>query len=1360
MEGLIALMVIILVVMLIVVPIMTFTNSSNVSNLREKIKKLEERVQQQGVTLKELYAKMEQAEHLVLPQRNSFAREEMPAETQFSAADENDQEDGVLPVAQTAAIDIPIVAVTTSDFNEAELPDGQQIAVEQPVQLQEVIAEPLYREEDKAFSEAVEEKKSFVTQERVKQTQPPQKEPRFKLPEVPNLFDQAITYIKQWFKTGNMPVKVGVLVLFAGVASLLNYAATQGWINPSIQAKFAVVTALSMGAFVFAWRKREKHRMFSLSLQGGSIGILLLTIFAAYKLYDILPASIAFGITIVLVAFAGFLAVMQNAMVMAIFAVLAGFLAPIWLSTGGGNHVALFSYYAILNAGILGMSWYRPWRFLNLLGFAFTFGIGALWGYDSYIPEKFATTEPFLLLFFAFYLFIPILYARKYKGDIRNKIDASLVFGAPLIAFALQAKLLEDSRYALAGCAFGLGLIYFALKHFFSTRENLKDFTPAYLALGMGFTTLAVPLAFSAQQTSCIYALQGAALVWWGGRQNRLLSRLSGVGLQILASFAFMFTLGSFSSSSMDVPIANASFINMLILSGAALFSAWCYRYQSTPWLDKLIKAQDSQVFSMPNLFYIWGLFWWCIAGTREIHEFVAAINRADFAIIFVALTAWLAAEANKKWSSRLLGLTTMMSLCLLLILVFWQNQLHETPLMGLGWLAWAGYIVLGARSIMLWRRPQENAVLPEATVAQFLWWPTLTLVATLSLNWLTQQYDWNHDLSLAITALPMLVVVAMSLWFWRIVRLPLGEVFNKTRDHLQGVYFGAGLVIWSVAMFLPANNVLLPWVPFLNPVEFLQVGFAYMLWVWLKRQNTQPWFSDAMQGMAFAVMGLLMLSVTTLRAVHHWGDVPWDGYLLTSDLALRYLSIVWSMVTIMVSRHAIRKNLVGLQECCLVLQAAAGAAFIKSWGLTTSWNGLLLNLDYLAMLALSLAGIITAWWYLYYEKTNRQSEKFKAIAFYMWGLLWWGASIFHEVDRYAVDYHYGMLIGMAGITAWVASKVYSYKAAYRKESLSITVAVLIGLGVVLNLWQADHGAHLFNLHSFSIVGWGMFAALTWLSIINIREKGGLAAKIAQIGWWSWLALSISIELGWVCIEQLKLSYSSAWYQGGVMLPWLLLMAATVWRWSWVSRPLGASLDSWRNRLLQVMLVVGGVIWSGALFLPSNTSPLPWIAILNPIDLLQLSFIAIVFYELLNSERQYDRWLTSHHKMLLLSIVGFTIMTVMTLRGVHHWGSVAWNAKLLTNNLTQTSLSILWSALGVASWIWGSRKGQRLVWWGGAVLMGVVLAKLLLIDRQELGNVLGIVSFIGYGLLCVVVGYFAPAPPKEVLNEAVDKEGI
>jgi uncharacterized membrane protein len=114
----------------------------------------------------------------------------------------------------------------------------------------------------------------------------------------------------------------------------------------------------------------------------------------------------------------------------------------------------------------------------------------------------------------------------------------------------------------------------------------------------------------------------------------------------------------------------------------------------------------------------------------------------------------------------------------------------------------------------------------------------------------------------------------------------------------------------------------------------------------------------------------------------------------------------------------------------------------------------------------------------------------------------------------------------------------------------------------------------------------------------------------------------------------------------------------------------------------------------------------------------------------------------------LLAAGGLLFATAATLRGVHHLGHLPWNAALWSTTLAQTALTIVWSVLGLFGWVLGSRRGSRALWIAGAVLMGVVLAKLLLVDRSHLGSVLGIVSFIAYGLLCTLIGYLAPAPPR------------
>ncbi|WP_141739234.1 DUF2339 domain-containing protein, partial [Stenotrophomonas sp. BIIR7] len=209
---------------------------------------------------------------------------------------------------------------------------------------------------------------------------PARPEPFVPPPRGPDLGERIVGTIKRWFTEGNVPVKIGMLVLLAGVAALLKYASDQGWLNAPIELRLAAIAAGALAGLVFGWVQRERRRMFALALQGGAIGILLLTIFAAFKRYELIEPGIAFAMSIVLIAGMGVLAVVQNSRTLAVLGILAGFMAPIWLSTGSGNHVALFSYYAVLNAAILAIAWWRPWRALNLLGFAFTFGIGTAWG--------------------------------------------------------------------------------------------------------------------------------------------------------------------------------------------------------------------------------------------------------------------------------------------------------------------------------------------------------------------------------------------------------------------------------------------------------------------------------------------------------------------------------------------------------------------------------------------------------------------------------------------------------------------------------------------------------------------------------------------------------------------------------------------------------------------------------------------------------------------------------------------------------------------------------------------------------------------------------------------------------------------
>ena len=136
--------------------------------------------------------------------------------------------------------------------------------------------------------------------------------------------------------------------------------------------------SLALGAFallIVGWRLRERRAVYAQLLQGGGIAGLYLTVFAATRLYQLLPLGLGFGLLVVIALAAAVLAVAQNALSLAVIGTAGGFLAPILVSTGSGNHVALFTYYAMLNLGVFAVAWFRTWRVLNVLGFLFTFTI-------------------------------------------------------------------------------------------------------------------------------------------------------------------------------------------------------------------------------------------------------------------------------------------------------------------------------------------------------------------------------------------------------------------------------------------------------------------------------------------------------------------------------------------------------------------------------------------------------------------------------------------------------------------------------------------------------------------------------------------------------------------------------------------------------------------------------------------------------------------------------------------------------------------------------------------------------------------------------------------------------------------------
>ncbi len=348
------------------------------------------------------------------------------------------------------------------------------------------------------------------------------------------------TTTRTWLLTGNLVAKLGLVILFIGVAFLLKYVAAV--ITIPIELRLAAVVAADLGLLAWGWRLRTRRREIGLPVQGTAIAILMLVIFGAHQRYELIPAGFAFGLLVCLTAFTCLLAVLQDAPWLAAFGITGGFACPLLLSTGEGNHVALFSYYALLNAGVFALSITRSWRPLNLLGFAFTFVVGTAWGVLRYTPDNYPSAQGFLILFFLCYVAISLAFAHQQQARLKNYVDATLVLGTPLLAFGLQVGLVKDKPFGLALSTLALGTFYLGIASILLKRgrERWRVMLEAYAALGIIFGTLAVPFALDERWTSAAWALEGAGFVWLGLRWQRVSVWLFGLLLQVGAGWTFI----------------------------------------------------------------------------------------------------------------------------------------------------------------------------------------------------------------------------------------------------------------------------------------------------------------------------------------------------------------------------------------------------------------------------------------------------------------------------------------------------------------------------------------------------------------------------------------------------------------------------------------------------------------------------------------------------------------------------------------------------------------------------------------------------------------------------------------------------
>jgi uncharacterized membrane protein len=335
---------------------------------------------------------------------------------------------------------------------------------------------------------------------------------------------------------------VGVVALILAAGYLLRLSFDRGWISPLMRCIGGASGGIIVGAV--GWRLQPRYRTYGAALIGCGAAIIYLSVWAAARLYGVLPPTTGIvGLALVSVALA-MIAYSINVEALGTTAALGAFFAPILLGRDRANPGMLLLYLACMAAGLGLVAARRGWRLtmfvvaLSYFGVAFTGAAehGPPWGLLFYgvlggavgihvgLKERWWETR--FLSFGGGWAFV--FAASRHLDEPWAILVAGILLAAPVWWYALHTPQILPLNLAptpgVAGWSLGEAFYFFLTPvlvgwSVYGVAPDFFDRNPGSLAL-----VVALPyLATGYHRVRPVFALIGAAALglatWqhWGG---------------------------------------------------------------------------------------------------------------------------------------------------------------------------------------------------------------------------------------------------------------------------------------------------------------------------------------------------------------------------------------------------------------------------------------------------------------------------------------------------------------------------------------------------------------------------------------------------------------------------------------------------------------------------------------------------------------------------------------------------------------------------------------------------------------------------------------------------------------------------
>lgn len=393
---------------------------------------------------------------------------------------------------------------------------------------------------------------------------------------------------------------IGGIAVVLGIGFFLKLAFDNNWISDTGRIILGIVVGLAfIGGGEYAQRRVPRWAQ---AVTASGAAILYLTIYAAFGLYRLIPAELSFILLAVVVTAAVLLAIRYESIVIAILGVVGAFISPVLLGTDLPNERFVLAYILLVDIGILGISAFRNWRWLTLVGWAGSYGIFSYWlidlpGYDP-VFAHIALSGIFLTFAAATPLF-HILW-RRMPGPADLALMTINVAGYSLLTGIL---LREDYEGWFGLIALSLAILYgvFALAAFLRSGASPR-ITIFSLSFASMFLALAFPIQFSGYSVALGWAAQGTATVWLGFYIGRWQTRAIGAAILVIAAL-HLAIFDAWIDPEGYTPVINARFVTMAFVIAAFYATAFIFRRYGKPGAQlKIEQAAMPAMLGMASL--------------------------------------------------------------------------------------------------------------------------------------------------------------------------------------------------------------------------------------------------------------------------------------------------------------------------------------------------------------------------------------------------------------------------------------------------------------------------------------------------------------------------------------------------------------------------------------------------------------------------------------------------------------------------------------------------------------------------------------------------------------------------------------